>query len=275
MVGGLVFGVMSLTADSDEWQVEVLDSAPGIALIQVTAPGGGATTQLLPSLTPGPLQALPAEGDPLSSSPSLAAESDQPGEVLLTWEDGQVSEEDPVSRYEVERSGTGNDGDWNPVRTLEADELREHRDWGLQPGELWHYRVRAGFNSSAYSDWSNSVAAAVSGWPPQAPWPSVFSVGSDKVEVEWATHSETPLLGHVSGILNRRWRHIHYNQRFPPCGNLQLYPHCHCWPERSLSRQVLQQFRLRRVGNCRTGGGRVRASLCSCREGCWLQRFGH
>lgn len=196
VVGGLVFGVMSLTAGSDEWQVELLDSAPGIALIQVTAPGGGATIQAVTPLTPDPLQALPAQGDPLSSSPSLAAESDEPGQVLLTWEDGQVSEEDPVSQYEVERSGTGNDGDWNRIGTVDADELRELWDWGLQPGELWHYRVRAGFNSSTYSDWSNSVATTVSGWPPQAPWPSAFSVGSDRVAVEWETHSDTPLLGH-------------------------------------------------------------------------------
>lgn len=106
--------------------------------------------------------------------------------ITLVWQDNSLQEDG----FRIERSPDGLD-DWGFLANTGPDATL-YTDSGLNPGSIWHYRVRA-FNSAGASDWSNTVSATTDtvSTPPSAPEHlSATPLSPTRVDLAWTDTSE-------------------------------------------------------------------------------------
>lgn len=143
VVGSLVFGVMSLTAGSNEWQVQVLDTGPGMAVIQVTAPGGGVSLQELTpaSSTPEPTaEPTPVTDYSRTSVTGLTISETGNEEYSVTWD---PFDWDGVEYYLIEYQEQGKVSDTNYLIDYVYQGDASERTFTIYEMGQWTLFVRA------------------------------------------------------------------------------------------------------------------------------------
>ncbi|PLX31644.1 MAG: hypothetical protein C0600_05015, partial [Ignavibacteria bacterium] len=83
-------------------------------------------------------------------------------QIELSWEMPSPSKEDG---FRIERSLTGDEGDFSALTIDPGAGVRSHTDNGLQPNTTYYYRMRA-YNNEGASGWSDIVYATTEKQPP-------------------------------------------------------------------------------------------------------------
>ena len=62
----------------------------------------------------------------------------------------------------------------------------KYRDRDVEPGETWHYRIRAKVPLEEYGPWSSVVSATTRAAPPEnLPYMTAGDIGEDSIEIRW------------------------------------------------------------------------------------------
>lgn len=105
--------------------------------------------------------------------------------VKLTWSEISSNE----TGFKIERKKTSS-GSWGLIDTVGAN-VKTYTDTGLSEKTTYYYRVRA-YNSSGYSDYSNtiSITTANASEKPDAPSSLKITVNSNSISLTWNDNSD-------------------------------------------------------------------------------------
>ena len=117
-----------------------------------------------------------------------SAEADGPNAIDVTWEPHVFEGELAITQYQVQWAKDRRAEVWRGPQTLSGS-TRSWRHTGLQPGETWHYQVRATNGGNRWSVWSyiKSATTASENVPSAAPGGlrAAYDAASRSVALTW------------------------------------------------------------------------------------------